>query len=296
MINSVCALGFFDGVHKAHSKILSDCVLYGREHGLKSVAVTFEKSPSEYFGKEIKYLTPLPMKVEIMKLLGIDEVFSLPCDEKTLSLSPVEFVDKILVDKLNAKALFCGFNYTFGKNAQGDTEILKSLCFDKGIEVFISPCMEDEHTTVSSSNIRICLREGDIEKANRLLSRPFEVRGVVEEGKKLGRTLNFPTANIYPESYFPDIPYGVYATKTKIDNAEYISVTNVGINPTVGDGNLRIETYILGFNGDIYQKDISVKFYKYLRCEQKFSSIDKLKEQIEKDKENTIDYFLKSKQ
>lgn len=296
MTNSVCALGFFDGVHKAHSKILSECVSYGKEHGLKSVALTFEKSPGEYFGKEIKYLTSRSQKEELMKALGIDEVCSLPCDEKMLSLSPEEFIDNILVDKLGAKALLCGFNYTFGKGAQGNTQMLEALCNERGIKVFVLPCMEDGDITVSSSNIRHALSLGDIEKANKLLTRPFEVIGKVEKGKELGRTLNFPTANIYPEKSFPDIPYGVYATKTKIDNAEYISVTNVGVNPTVGDKNLRIETYILGFEGDIYNKCISVKFYKFLRGEQKFPSVIKLKEQIEKDKENTINYFLKSKQ
>lgn len=290
MNKTVCALGFFDGVHRAHTQILSECVLYAKEHGYKSVALTFEKSPAEYFGKKIQYLTSLPHKKELMLSLGIDEVVVLPCDAKFLSLSPKEFVDQILIDKLNATALFCGFNYTFGKNAEGDTSVLSLLCQERNIEVFVMPCMADCGVTVSSSEIRTALSKGDIELANRLLTRPFEVIGEVCEGKKLGRKLGFPTANIYPDN-LPNLPYGVYITKTVVDNKEYISVTNVGVNPTVGDNNLRIETYITGFDDDIYKKTIRIKFYKFLRKETDFISIDALKKQIKKDTENTFEYF-----
>lgn len=291
MTGSVCALGFFDGVHKAHSYILTECVRYAQINGLKSVALTFEKSPAEYFGKKIKYLTSLPQKEALMKQLGIDDVVILACDEKMLSLTPEEFIDKILVEKLNAKALFCGFNYTFGKGAKGDTHLLEQMCGKYGIKVFVSSCMKEDDVTVSSSNIRTFLEKGDIEKANSFLTRPFEVCGKVQKGKELGRTLSFPTANIYPDSSFPHIPHGVYATKTTVDATEYLSVTNIGFNPTVNDKNLRMETYIIGFSGDIYGKHISVKFYKFLREEKKFPSVENLREQIEKDKKTTIKYF-----
>lgn len=290
MEKSVCALGFFDGVHEAHAKILTECVLYAKEHGLKSIALTFEKSPAEYFGKKIEYLTNLKQKEELMYSLGIDEVVALPCNEETLSLSPSDFVNKILIQKLNSVALFCGFNYTFGKNAEGNSIILSSLCQEKNIHVTILPCMTDYGVTVSSSEIRLALSRGEIELANRLLTHPFQIRGLVSLGKKLGRTLGFPTANIYPYN-MPSLPYGVYATKTIIDNKEYISVTNVGINPTVEDNNLRAETYIIDFNGDIYNKEISIDFYKFLRPEKKFASTEELKNQIAQDAENSINYF-----
>lgn len=290
MTKSVCALGFFDGVHDAHTRILSECVLYAKEHGYKSIALTFEKSPAEYFGKKIQYLTSLSHKKELMLSLGIDEVVILPCDAKTLSLSPEEFVEQILIHKLDVKAVFCGFNYTFGKNAQGNTIVLSRLCQEHDIDVVVMPCMTDCGVTVSSSEIRMALSKGDIELANRLLNRPFEVRGTVCEGKKLGRLLGFPTANIYPDS-LPNLPYGVYATKTVVDNKEYISVTNIGVNPTVKDGNLRVETFICGFDGNIYNRDISVKFFKFMRPEMEFSSVDELKKQITTDAEHTVEYF-----
>lgn len=290
MTKSVCALGFFDGVHLAHKHILSQCVDYAKQHGLKSIALTFEKSPSEYFGKKIKYLTSLEEKIRLMTSLGIDNVIVLPCNEQTLSLSPEEFVDSILVNKLNAATVFCGFNYTFGKEAKGNINTLKELCRERSINVFITPCMSQCGITVSSSEIRRALSEGNLALANSLLTRPFEVYGNVAQGKKLGRELGFPTANIYPEN-FPDLPFGVYATKTVIDDKEYISVTNVGINPTVSDPNLRVETYITDFDVDIYNRDISVKFYSFLRPETKFASIAELKKQIEKDTENSIAYF-----
>ena len=291
MNKSVCALGFFDGVHEAHSIILKECIRYGREHNLKNVALTFEKSPAEFFGAEIKYLTPLKQKETLMYGLGIEEVKVLPCNEETLSLSPEEFVKNILIDKLNAKALFCGFNYTFGKGAKGNTETLKEICDKYGVEVFVSPCMKEGGLTVSSTEIRAALAEGDLDTANKLLSRPFQLIGVVATGKKLGRELGFPTANLYPDSHFPLIPHGVYATKTMIDDKEYFSVTNVGTNPTVGDKNLRVETYISDFDQEIYGKCICVSFYKFLRGEKTFSSVDELKEQIAKDTENTINYL-----
>ena len=290
MVQSVCALGFFDGVHLAHKHILSQCVDYAKKHGLKSIALTFEKSPSEYFGKKIKYLTSLEEKIRLMTRLGIDSVVVLPCNEQTLSLSPEEFVNSILFEKLNATALFCGFNYTFGKEAKGNINTLKELCRERNINVFVTPCMSQFGVTVSSSEIRRALSEGNMNLANSLLTRPFEFCGKVKKGKKLGRELGFPTANIYPEN-FPDLPFGVYATKTVIDDKEYVSVTNVGVNPTVSDPNLRVETYITDFDGDIYNNDISVKFYSFLRPETKFASVDELKKQIEQDTENSIAYF-----
>ena len=290
MVKSVCALGFFDGVHQAHSILLKECVRYGKEHGLKTIALTFEKSPAEYFGKTIKYLTTLSQKKKLMKNLGIDEVVVLPCNETTLSLSPEEFVEEILVNRLNAKALFCGFNYTFGKNAKGNSRVLSDLCQSRNIDVVVMPRLTDHGLTVSSTQIRLTLQKGNIPLANLLLTRPFEISGKVSEGKKLGRELGFPTANIYPDN-LPDLPYGVYATKTVVDNKEYISVTNVGVNPTVNDPNLRVETYIMDFEGDIYNNNIFIKFYEFLRKETKFNSVAELKEQIGKDKENTIAYF-----
>lgn len=290
MEKTVCALGFFDGVHKAHKSILSECVRYAKEQGLKSVALTFEKSPAEFFGKQIKYLTTLSRKKELMESLGIDRVEVLPCNGETLSLSPEAFIDEILIGKLNAKALFCGFNYTFGKDALGNTLTLTSLCKERNIEVMVLPCLTDDGVTVSSSEIRMALSKGEVELANRLLTRPFSVEGVVREGKKLGREMGFPTANLYPER-MPNLPYGVYATKTVVDNKEYVSVTNVGVNPTVNDTSLRVETYITDFEGDIYNKKIEVRFYKFLRRETKFNSIEELKKQISSDKENSINYF-----
>ncbi len=290
MKKTVCALGFFDGVHEAHTGILTRCVEYARAHGLKSVALTFEKSPAEYFGKKIQYLTSLPHKVELMYSLGIDEVVTLPCNKETLSLSPEAFVDKILIQELNAKALFCGFNYTFGRNAGGNTAVLTTLCRERNVDVIVMPCMTDEGITVSSSEIRNALSKGDIALANRLLTRPFEVRGRVCRGKKLGRALGFPTANIYPCN-MPGLPYGVYATKTVIDNTEYTSVTNVGVNPTVGDKNLRIETYIIDFDGDIYGEEIKIRFYKFLRSEKRFATVEELKNQISTDAKEATEYF-----
>lgn len=291
MKKTVCALGFFDGVHKAHMHILSQCAAYGKENSLISAAVTFDKSPAEYFGGKVEYLTTFAQKEEIIRALGMDRVIALPADESILSLSPEEFVDKVMVNGLHTSAIFCGFNYSFGKNAQGSAEDLKRLCASRGIEVFISGEMEQDGVTVSSSEIRRALKSGDVERASKLLTRPFEIRGTVEYGKHLGRRLGFPTANIYPSSSLPKLPYGVYITKTIVNGTEYPSVTNVGVNPTVGDKSLRIETNIIGFEDTLYGSEIKVRFYKYTRGEMKFGSVELLREQISRDKKSARDYF-----
>lgn len=296
MTESVCALGFFDGVHKAHSAILSECVNYGKKHKLTSIALTFEKSPGEFFGKTTKYLTTNRQKTELMHATGIEKVAILPCKEALFNLSPEAFFHEVLIKKLNAKALFCGFNYTFGKNAKGDIHLLKKLCDENGLQLFITERMSECGTTVSSTEIKAALKKGDVELANRLLTRPFEITGVVETGKRLGRKMSTPTVNIYPDKYFPDLPYGVYATKTIVDNTEYLSVTNIGTNPTVGDKNLRIETYIHNFNKDIYGKTVTVKFFKFLRSETQFASVKELKAQLENDKISSYKHFTEGVQ
>ncbi len=289
--NTACALGFFDGVHRAHSHILSECASYAQRNGLKSIAVTFSSSPAEFFGHRVEYITDAEQKEELILSLGIDALYKLEADRETLSLSPEEFFKKYIVDILGARALFCGFNYTFGVNASGDTRLLTKLCEKYSIELFVCGRMEYEGLPVSSSFVREALGKGDMELAEALLSRPFEVRGVVSEGKRLGRTIGLPTANIYPGKSFPSLPHGVYATRTRVGNVPYDSVTNVGVNPTVGDGNLRIETNILDFDGDIYGERIAVLFYKRLRGEIKFGSVEMLRQQIERDKETTREYF-----
>ena len=258
MKKTVCALGFFDGVHRAHSFILSSCAKYARECGLKSAAVTFEKSPAEVFGLDARYLTPFEEKKRLMLSLGIDAVVALPSTKEFLSLSPESFVKDVLIDSLSAKALFCGFNYSFGKNAAGSAEDLKNLCEKYGAKVVIAGKMDKGGITVSSSAIRKALSEGDVETANLLLGRSFSASGTVKCGKRLGRSLGFPTANIYPDSSFPKMKKGVYATRTHVAGKIYPSVTNVGTNPTVGDKNLRIETFIQGFDSDIYGEKITV--------------------------------------
>ncbi|MCD8048487.1 MAG: riboflavin biosynthesis protein RibF [Clostridia bacterium] len=294
MTKTACALGFFDGVHKAHSQILSSCAAYAQEHNLTSAAVTFVRSPSEFFGADTQYITTFTQKQELILSLGIEHVFPIPCDAATLSLSPEEFVFQFLVEKLNAEALFCGFNYTFGKNAAGNVATLSALCEKYNIKLFVSDCMEHNSIPVSSTSVRRALNEGNIPLANELLSRPFEIRGTIAHGKRLGSSLGFPTANIYPPEGLVHLLYGVYATKCLIDDTLYPAVTNVGVNPTVNsDGKIRVENHIIDFDRDVYLHTLSVRFYKYMRGEQRFPSVDALRAQIERDKAATIAYFKK---
>ena len=289
MNKTACALGFFDGVHKAHSHILTTCAAFAKENSLKSVALTFERSPSEFFGGRPDYLTTFEQKKELIRSLGIDELIALPVTKELLSLSPEDFVHNVLSKELSAAAVFCGFNYTFGKNAIGNAETLRELCGKAGIDVYVADKMLIDGTVVSSSEIRSALSRGDVEKANGLLGRAYEVEGIVEVGKHLGSRLGFPTANIYPD--FSPLKRGVYCTRVSFDGKLYDAVTNIGVNPTVSDNALRVESHLLEFGEDLYGKPISVSFYKFLRGEKKFSSVEELRKQVEKDKLNAREFF-----
>ncbi len=283
MSGSSVALGFFDGVHIAHQKIITSAVNFAEVNGLSPVALTFDKSPAELLSSEkVYYLTSNEEKVDLIKSLGASTQF-LNLDASLLSLSPEEFVKNILVDKLKTSHAVCGYNYHFGKGGSGNTDILKKLGEKYDFTVNICDEITYQNTKVSSSNIRALLKEGNINLANILLGRKFSLSGTVTEGKHLGSKLGFPTANVFFRTNSAVPLCGVYKTVVNIDGKKYSAITNVGINPTVGGEKMRSETYIPNFSKDIYKKEITVEFIDFIRKETKFESIDLLKKQIEKD-------------
>jgi len=280
---SAVALGFFDGVHIAHRKIIERATAYAKSNNLRPIALSFDRSPLELLSdKNVCYLTDNRAKEEIITQLGAEaELLTLSC--KLLSMEPEEFVKDILVNEYNIRYAVCGYNYRFGKGGSGDTELLKKLGERYGFETEI---MKEETLlgeSISSSRIRELISLGEIKLANTLLGRNFFIRGKVCEGKHLGRTLGFPTANVFPPEKTAMLKNGVYGTAVTIDNEKYSAITNVGINPTVGGEKLRTETYIPDFNRDIYDKEIKIEFLDFIRNERKFDSIEDLKKQVLED-------------
>ncbi|MBQ2324667.1 MAG: bifunctional riboflavin kinase/FAD synthetase [Clostridia bacterium] len=280
---SAVALVYFDGVHIGHKAVISSAREYAEEKKINTVIWTFENSPKSVFDK--KKLSDEDEKKRIFESLGTDVLITFPFDESVRKLECEEFVIKVLKRCLKAKKVFCGFNYTFGAGGKGDPEALKALCEKHGIETEIIPPVLLDGAPVSSSRIRSLIEEGDIENANRLLGRPYCLQGEVIDGKKLGRTIGFPTANtLIPENM--TVPKdGVYLTKTIFNGNEYYGITDIGTKPTVGTHRRGAETYIFDFEENIYGRIIRTEFLKYLRGEKRFETLDELIAQITTDSE-----------
>ena len=273
--NSAVALGNFDALHKGHIAIISDMLSFAKAHKLVSVVYMFKDSPN----KGELGINSLDKRLEILEEIGVNivvvEEFS---DIKNTPYD--EFVEEYIKKRMDAKAVFVGFNYRFGKGAEGNAKILKELCRKNSVDVFIKDCVEIDGETVSSSNIKDFITEGEMEKTREFMTRGFLVSGIVIKGKQLGRTIGFPTANIeYPKGVV--LPKeGVYITLCKIGENKYYSITNVGEKPTVSDERKNIETAIGDFDGDIYGEQIEIEFCKRIRDIIRFDSLDKLKDQL----------------
>ena len=280
--NLSLVLGYFDGVHIGHSQLISfaksNC-----EDGYLGV-LTFDKPLKSIEGA----LTDLDTKIELMDELGVDYLFIIVCDDNFKHLSYVDFVDKVL-KKLNPSSLFCGPDFKFGYEALGDVSYLKER-FNK---VYVLNYVQDHHgVKISSSKIKDLIIDGDIKNANRWLGRPYMMRGFIAHGKSNGRTLGFPTANLISHTNYVVPLDGVYITKSRVEGVVYPSITNVGLNPTIAKLSApSIETYLLGYDGDLYGKEMDLYFYERLRDEIKFTSVEDLIKQIELDKDKALNYF-----
>lgn len=284
---SSIALGFFDGVHIAHREIIKRCVDAAREKNLRPVALTFDVSPPEFLGKGASYITNNDEKSALINALGCETNF-LKTTKELLATEPADFVKNVLIEKYTAKYIVCGFNYRFGKNASGDVKLLREIAGKYGAEVCVCGCVTLENERVSSSRIRSLITDGNIKKANEMLGRRFSVSGVVSEGKHLGKTIGFPTANVYVSKNMIAPKFGVYHTIVSIGEKRHHAITNVGINPTVGGEKLRTETYIPDVDMNLYNERIKIEFIDFIRSERKFAGISELKRQIESDLERLM--------
>ncbi len=284
--NCGVGLGNFDGLHRGHMALINtlqnECML----HDLHSVIYTFKKHPEHILRK--KLYTPLIMTMEhkarILEKTGIGSLCFQEFDEEFSRMVPEAFIEKVLVEKMRVKLVVVGFNYRFGYMGKGDTELLRRTGSRLGFNVIVIPPVKVREEVVSSTVIRQHIQKGKMEKVFELLGRHFSVPGKVITGKRVGRTLGFPTANMLPERYLVMPATGVYITRTLYQGRWYDSVTNVGQCPTVKqDSEVTLETHMMGFEGELYGQDIEVFFLKKLRNEKKFETREELINQIQQD-------------
>ena len=293
---NIVILGNFDGVHKGHQVILQKAVERAKDKGLKTIVYTF----SEYPKNQQTKITTCSEKAYFLDKNKIDYL-CLEQFEKVRNYSPEEFVEKVIVNDLNAAEVYCGFNFTFGKGKSGNVETLKKLLEVRKLKLNVQKAvLDDDGEIISSTRIRNYIKEGNFEKVRELLGHNFIILGEVVYGKQLGRVIGFPTANLkFENKIYPE--FGVYGVKIHIQGDEkiYNGVMNIGRNPTVNVGILSVETNIFDFNEDIYGKIILIEVLENIRYEKKFSSVEKLKEQIGKDAsywKNKIDKYQKEKE
>jgi len=278
------ALGNFDGLHKGHMKLLSMLTDLAQDNGLTAVAYTFDEHPVNVLkgAGSLKLIADNEHKEELLSSCNLDTLFF---DKFTdvKDLSPEEFVRDILVGKLNMKIAVVGLHNHYGKDSEGDVKMLRELGQQYGFLVhMIKPLYEDE-ILCSSTKIRALIGAGDVETAAKLLGRPFAIKKAVVQDKMLGRTLGYPTANMIPDTSYLLPQYAVYATNTYVDGEVYKSITNVGVSPTVGTGELRVETYIIGFDKEVYNETLEVEFLYKIRDQKAFADLEELKAQLAED-------------
>ncbi|MDA9986999.1 bifunctional riboflavin kinase/FAD synthetase [Crocinitomicaceae bacterium] len=296
--NSVVTIGTFDGVHKGHQKILSRLNKLADEISGESILFTFYPHPRMVVfpdNHNLKLIQTIDEKIDSLEKLGLDNLIIYPFTKAFSRLTAFEFVRDILVEKLKVKTLVIGYDHQFGRNREGDLEFLKETAkiFDFKVEEISAE--EVQEVNVSSTKIRQSLLEGDIEKTNGFLGRPFRYSGVVVEGQKIGRTIGFPTANIEIKNQHKILPKdGVYAVRVQIGGALIDGMMNIGMNPTVlakESLEKKVEVHLFDFNTEVYGEHVAVFLYRYIRKEKTFSNLEALKSQLNDDSKKVRNFF-----
>lgn len=286
------SLGMFDGVHLGHKSIIDELIKIGTENNLETAILTFWPHPRFVFNpnEDLKLLNTLEEKKELVKKYGIDNLFLKEFDEEFRNLTGEEFVRQILIDKLNVKYLIIGYDHSFGKNKSGNFELLQKLSKELDFEVEQMEAINIHENNISSTKVRNALSAGNIWEANEMLGYSYSVSGTVVHGKKIGRTIGYPTANIDTESIKLLPKKGAYIVEVDVKGESYKGMLSIGTNPTVNGEKLTVEVYILNFDDDIYGENITVRFRDFLHNEIKFEGIEKLIERLDEDKRLTEEY------
>lgn len=284
-------MGIFDGVHRGHQAVINTACEF-KKQGLDVVLFTFKTDTVTTKGRGfIEMLLSDDLKKERFDKLGVDNIYS-PAFDEMKNMTSAQFVEQVLYKKLNAEVVVCGEDFRFGKGAKGDAEKLKLLCEKYQIKTVIVKQAKYEGRKISSSDIRDCIRCGEIKRANEMLGYNYYYKLPVLHGNKIGRTLDFPTINQEITKGYILPLFGVYITRTKIDGKWHNSISNIGVKPTFEERSAPlIETNILDFEGDIYGQVVEVELICFLRPERKFESVDELKRQVKSDINKTREFF-----
>ena len=290
--NYVFALGFFDGVHRGHQALLAECVRMAKAMDVETAAITFEAHPQSLFRSDVPpLLTTLQDRFRLLLRYGIDHVYPFPVNQKVMSTPWEDFLEELLGS--GAVGFVCGDDFRFGSRGEGNAEKLRQFCRDRKLPCVIVPEQNLDGVRISSSYIRKQIGEGDMATAVRFLGHGHMLTGTVVTGRRLGHKLGFPTANIeLPQGVI--VPrHGVYACRAYVGEKRYMAVCNVGNRPTVQGHQVRTETWLLDFDGDLYGQSVTLEFMYFLRPEQRFESLDALKKAVLCDAENTRKFFEK---
>ncbi|MDO5410695.1 MAG: bifunctional riboflavin kinase/FAD synthetase [Lachnospiraceae bacterium] len=291
---SIVTLGKFDGLHLGHQQLFQKLNLMKKKNNCRTVAFTFSTALLFWkFGENFKCILEREERRRMFEKLGVDMVVECPFTQEIRNMDAEVFVKNILVDQLHAACIIIGRDFHFGHNRKGDYQLLEKLSRKYDFELQMIDEVFDQGIRISSSAIREAIAKGRMEDANRMLGYTFSVEGEILTGQKLGRTIDMPTINMIPSVNKLLPPFGVYASVTEIDGVFYTGVTNIGKKPTVGEFAVGVETHLLHAKGDFYGKFARVSLFHFQRSEQKFSSVDILKEQMHKDAENAERYLAK---
>lgn len=288
----ILALGFFDGVHMGHGALLRACRVLADKAGLPAGAVTFSVHPDALVsGAAPGLINTSADRERLMRdLYGMDSVITLPFDETMMHMSWQDFF-RLLTTEYGAAGLVCGHDFRFGDRGAGNAALLESACRDALIPCVVVPEQKIDGITVSSTYIRSLIATGNMEKAVRFLGHPHIFTGTVTRGHQIGRTLGIPTANLHLPEGLLCPRKGVYAAAACIDGRKYPAVTNVGTRPTVNGVHLTVEPWILDFDGDLYGRELTLEFHRFLRPEEKFPSLEALQAEILKNAAETREFF-----
>lgn len=286
---SVSAIGFFDGLHQGHRELVKAAIESAKQQGLNSSLITFTPSPASVLANiQEKLLTTIDERINVAEELGLDQLIVLTFNKELSQLSPEDFYS-LVIKQLNIKHIVCGEDFRYGFKGSGTVETLKEI---DELDLTIINDLKDGEDRVSSTLIKTAIAEGQMENVTKWLERPYSILGTVKHGRKVGRTIGFPTVNLsYPENKI--LPRdGIYIGITTIDGKNYVSTINIGHNPTVNTVDHKsIESFIHDFDEDVYNKEVIFSFIKRIRDELKFDNVEQLISQMHKDIAITNDYF-----
>ena len=286
----IFALGFFDGVHLGHQALLRICCRLAKEQTAIPAAITFPLPPSAVLRHiEPNMITSITERTALLHQYGMEEVRLFPADEATFSMEWWDFLELLIEE--GAAGFVCGEDFRFGNYGTGTASCLANFAAERNLPCVIVAEQTIDGERISSSRIRTLLEQGDVENANRLLGHPHILTGIVEHGQHLGRTIGIPTANISLPTGVLTPALGVYACTVEVDRHTHLAVTNIGTRPTVNGNGITVEPWLLDYSGDLYCKELTLQFHKFLRLEKKFNNLEELKAQIQEDAAQIRKFF-----